>query len=160
MFFWDHVKGINIECAICGEETKKLYRVEVEGAILEACERCLRYGKNLGEVETIPIKKKIVTGPHKEELEEKEEIVLVDNYGKMIVEARKKRNLTREEFAKKIKEKESVIRRVESEEMEPDDALVEKIERFLEIKLKKSYEKTILGKKEIKGSLTLGDVVE
>jgi ribosome-binding protein aMBF1 (putative translation factor) len=44
--------------------------------------------------------------------------------------------------------------------MRPDDALVKKIERFLEIKLKKAYEKTILGKKEIKGKLTLGDVVE
>jgi len=112
----------------------------------------------LGEIETVPIKKKIVVIAPKKELEE--ETVLVDNYGKMIVEARKKRNLTREEFAKKIKEKESVIRRVETEEMMPDDALVKKIERFLEIKLKKAYEKTILGKKEIKGSLTLGDVVE
>jgi putative transcription factor len=112
----------------------------------------------LGEVETIPEKKRIVAFP-KRELEEKEDI-LVDNYGKMIIEARKKRNLTREEFAKKINEKESVIRRVEAEEMEPDDTLIEKIERFLEIKLKKPYEKTIIGKKEIKGSLTLGDVVE
>ena len=113
----------------------------------------------MGEIETVPIKKKIVTISPKKELEEVE-TVLVDNYGKMIVEARKKRNLTREEFAKKIKEKESVIRRVESEEMMPDDALVKKIERFLEIKLKKIYEKALIGKKEIKGSLTLGDVVE
>ena len=112
----------------------------------------------MGEIETVPIKKKIVTISPKKELED--ETVLIDNYGKIIVEARKKMNLTREEFSKKIKEKESVIRRVETEEMMPDDALVEKIERFLEIKLKKVYEKTLIGKKEIKGSLTLGDVVE
>jgi len=50
-----------------------------------------------------------------------EETVIIDNYGKKIIEARKKINLTREEFAKKINEKESVIRRIEAEGMEPDE---------------------------------------
>jgi uncharacterized protein (TIGR00270 family) len=90
----------------------------------------------------------------------KEETVIVDNYGKKIIEARKKINLTREKFAKKINEKESVIRRVESEEMEPDDKLTEKIERFLEIKLKKTYEEKPIERKQIKGELTLGDILE
>jgi len=101
----------------------------------------------------------VIASP-KKELEEGEETILVDNYGKIIIEARKKRNLTREEFSKKINEKESVIRRVETGEMRPNDALVEKIERFLEIKLKMTYEKTLIGKKKLKGKLTLGDVVE
>jgi len=78
----------------------------------------------------------------------------------MIIEARKKRNLTREEFSKKINEKESVIRRVEYEEMTPNDALVEKIERFFDIKLKMTYKKPLIGRKEVKGRLTLGDVLE
>ncbi len=69
-------------------------------------------------------------------------------------------NLNREEFAKRIKEKESVIRRVESEEMTPDDALIQKIEKFLGIKLRKIYEEKPVRKKEIKEKLTLGDVVE
>jgi putative transcription factor len=89
-----------------------------------------------------------------------EETVFVENYGKLIVEARERMNLTREEFAKKIKEKESVVRRIESEEMVPDDALTKKIEKFLGIKLKKPYEEKPIRKKEIKGELTLGDVVE
>ena len=68
--------------------------------------------------------------------------------------------MSREQFAEKIKEKESVIKRVENEEMTPDDALTEKIERFLEIKLKKPYERKYTEKKVKKAELTIGDVVE
>lgn len=111
----------------------------------------------MGEVEETPIKKKIkVSIPKTEE----KETVFVDNYGKLIIETREKKKLTRKEFARKINEKLSVIKRVESEEMEPDDALTKKIERFLEIKLRKPYEEKSIGKKQIKGELTLGDVVE
>jgi len=92
-------------------------------------------------------------------LEEKE-TVFVDKYGKKIIEARKNINLTREEFAKKINEKESVIKRVEKEEMMPDDKLTKKIERFLGIKLKETYEKKSIKKSVKRGELTLGDVVE
>jgi len=108
-------------------------------------------------IETKPVR--VVKVRRKPKLKE-EEAVIVDNYGKKIIENRKKINLTREEFAKKINEKESVIRRVESEEMEPDDKLTEKIERFLGIKLKKTYEEKLIKKKRIKGGLTLGDIIE
>lgn len=68
--------------------------------------------------------------------------------------------MTREEFAEKIKEKESVIRRIENEEMIPDETLTEKIEKFLEIKLTKSYEAKKIEKVLKKTELTIGDVVE
>jgi putative transcription factor len=147
----------NIECSICGKESKKIYKAEIEEALVEVCENCLNLGKNLGEIETAPIEKKIIIS---EDKKEEIETIIVDNYGKIIVKAREKKKLDREEFAKKINEKLSVIKRVESEEMEPDDALTKKIERFLEIKLKIPYEEKPIGKKEIKGELTLGDIVE
>jgi len=129
----------------------------VEDTILEVCEKCLRYGEAIAEPVQISVtrKKQIMPLPSVEE-----ENVIVDNYGKLIIEARKKKNLTREEFAKKIKERESVIRRVEREEMEPNDVLTEKLERFLEIKLKKPYEESRIEKKQMKGELTLGDIAE
>lgn len=129
----------------------------MEDTILEVCEKCLRYGEAIAEPVQISVtrKKQIMPLPSVEE-----ENVIVDNYGKLIIEARKKKNLTREEFAKKIKERESVIRRVEREEMEPNDVLTEKLERFLEIKLKKPYEESRIEKKQMKGELTLGDIAE
>jgi putative transcription factor len=133
-----------------------LYRAEIEGTILEVCENCLNFGENLGEVQPLEIKV-----PMKTKLEIKEEeTVFVDNYGELVVESRKKMNLSREEFAKKINERESLIKRIESEKMRPDDRLTEKIERFLRIKLKQPFESKHLEKKSFKGELTLGDVVE
>jgi len=132
-----------------------LYRAEIEGTILEVCENCLKFGENLGEIQTSEVK-----APVKIKSEIREETVFVDNYGELIVESRKKMNLTREEFAKKINERESLIKRIESEKMRPDDKLTEKIERFLGIKLKQLFESKHLEKKSIKGELTLGDIVE
>lgn len=131
-----------------------MFRAKVEGTILEVCENCSKYGEL---IETKPIR--FVKARRMSRMKE-DETIIIDNYGKRIIEARKKINLTRKEFAKKINEKESVIRRVESEEMEPDDKLTEKIERFLEIKLRGTYEGKPIEKKMRKGELTLGDIVE
>lgn len=126
----------------------------MEDTILEVCEDCLKYGEL---IETKPIRmEKFKEIP----IVKEEEIVIIDNYGKKIIEAREKIKLAREEFAKKINEKESVIKRVENEEMKPDDKLAEKIEKFLEIKLRVPYEIKKIETKPIKGELTIGDVVE
>jgi len=91
---------------------------------------------------------------------DEEDSIFIDNYGKKIIEARERMNLTREEFAKKINEKESIIKRIEHEDMRPNQALTKKIERFLKIKLTKVYEKKKITGKPGKGSLTIGDIIE
>jgi uncharacterized protein (TIGR00270 family) len=115
----------------------------------------LKYGEL---IESIPVR--VAKVREMPVVKEEEEIIIIDNYGKKIIEAREKINLTREEFAKRIKEKESVIKRVENEEMKPDDKLTEKIEKFLDIKLIVPYEAKKIDTKPIKGKLTIGDVVE
>ena len=117
----------------------------------------MKYGEKIEEVERVTPKlvKKIEVKSIPEE-----EFVLIENYGKLIVEARQRMNLTREEFAKKIKEKESVIRRIENEEMKPDEKLLNKIEKFLGIKLRKPYTRERLKLTGKEAKLTLGDVVE
>jgi uncharacterized protein (TIGR00270 family) len=135
-----------------------LYKTDIEGTILDVCESCLGFGEGVIEEKPIAIEKKEkidILVPYKEE-----EIFFIENYGDSIIEARKKKNLTREEFAEKIKEKESVIRRVENEEMVPDEILTEKIEKFLEIKLTKIYEAKKIEKTIKKTALTIGDIIE
>ncbi len=126
--------------------------------MLEVCENCVNFGKEI--IETNPVKIE-----RKKEIEDlsfyKEENSFVENYGKLIIETREKKDLNREQFAEKIKEKESLIKRVENEQMTPDDALTNKIERFLEIKLKKPYEEKYMERKAVKKpELTIGDIVE
>lgn len=132
-----------------------MFKAEIEGTVLEVCESCLTFGEKIIEPGVLTRVRKVRRKPLVEE-----ETVFVDNYGKLIITARKRMNLTREEFAKKINEKESVIKRVEAEEMRPNDALSKKIERFLGIKLTKTYEKKRLERKVQRGKLTLGDIVE
>ena len=72
----------------------------------------------------------------------------------------RKKGLTRKEFANKISEKESVIRRIEMEEMIPDEKLRRKIENFLDISLTEKYQEKRIETKTRKGRLTLGDVGE
>lgn len=128
---------------------------EVEGSILEVCEECLEYGKKIEKVKP-PRKRKV----RKKVNFERKKTVLIRNYGRTIIEARRKMGLRRDEFAKKINEKESVIGRVENEEMVPDIKLMKKIEDFLGVDLMMPYE----GKeRKIKGKdkeLTIGDVTE
>jgi len=155
LFLKEKNQASNIECNICGKNVPRLFKAEIEGTVLEVCESCLSFGEKIIEPEVLKRVRKLKRKPLVEE-----EAVFVDNYGKLIVAARKKMNLTREEFAKKINEKESVIKRVEAEGMRPNDALSKKIERFLEIKLTKTYEKKRIDKKTQRGRLTIGDVIE
>lgn len=71
--------------------------------------------------------------PKKDFLHDK---ILVDGYGQLIQEARRKQGLGRAEFAQMIKEKETLLARIEAEKVLPTDRVVAKIERELEIELK------------------------
>jgi len=144
------------ECEICGREVERLTKIEIEGSIVEVCDRCVSYGKIVEE--PVPRQQPSRSLPKPSDVET--ELVLVEGYGKKIKEAREKLGLSRKEFASKIGEKEGVVKKVEEEKMEPDEKLARKIEKFLKIKL---YEKVpiVSGKKreEKKHELTIGDVV-
>ena len=131
---------------------------KIEGAVIEVCERCSKFGTKVGiqAIAYTPIKKTIkITELDNPDLE------LIPEYGKLIVKIREDKGLTRYDFAKRLNEKESVVKRLEDQEFEPPEELIKKIEDFLDIRLRERYEETILrqrGKKRI--DLTLGDVVE
>ena len=84
---------------------------------------------------------------------------MVKDFHKVIRKSREKKKLTQEDLAKKLKEKASVIKRIE-DGWEPSVKLIEKIERFFGIKLREKIEENILGKKSDSRSLTIGDIVE
>jgi putative transcription factor len=76
---------------------------------------------------------KRIKQPKKDFLHDK---ILIDGYGTIISEARRERGLGRAEFAQIIKEKETLLARIETEKVLPTDRVVAKIERELEIELK------------------------
>lgn len=113
----------------------------------------MSFGKKIEE----PIKKK-VKAPAERPVPE--EPVLVENYGEVIRVAREKRGLDRKRFAGKMGEKESVIKRIEQQQMIPPEGLLRKIERFLGVKLTEKYESKVEKGGKRTGDLTVGDVVE
>jgi len=84
--------------------------------------------------------------------------MLVDNFGSAIRKARESARMTREDFARRLGEKDSVIRRVESGEMCPTAELTGKIERLLKIRLKATIDSSVKGSEPSPSNLTLGDV--
>jgi len=146
-----------MECEICGKEIKKIFITEIEGVILRVCEECAKSGRILNITE----EGKTIKEKQKPKIEFEEEYELVENYGKLIAEARKKMNLSMEELAKKIGEKESLIRKIEMEEIRPSDKIIEKLEKFLKIKLREKIESTFKkGKRDEEMKLRIADVVK
>lgn len=139
------------ECKLCGKK-KVVQTAEIEGAVIKVCDDCLKFGRKVVVPKKSPKKK----FPPKMDLPE---TILVRGYGKLITKKRMKMGLERKEFAKRINEKESLIKRIELEQMRPDDKLVRKIESFLGIKLITEYEAPEVKVKKKKGTLTLGDIV-
>ena len=86
---------------------------------------------------------------------------LIEGYGNIIRNARRRQDLSHEDLGKKIGERVSVLQKIETEKMVPDQRLTRKLEHILKIRLLKPIDnvktQSDLTTKPLK--LTLGDVV-
>jgi len=153
-------------CEMCGKRTSNLKTVLVEGSVLNVCENCGKLGK--------PVKPEIAPTPLEitMRLEQREkrfrtknvfenvENELVHDYAKKIKNARTKMNLTPEELGKRINEKKTVITKIESGNMKPDENLVRKLEITLNIKLMEKPKTENIETKRTGGTLTIGDLIK
>lgn len=137
-------------CEVCGT-AGVVGRFLIEGTVFTACKNCSRFGK------PVPIARPIFVRKPREE----PELLIDPNCGKKIHLGREAMKLSQKELAEKLGEKETVIARVESGKMVPPIETVRKLEKFFGIQLITTppVEK-IIGKKEEKVDLTLGDVVK
>ena len=154
-----------MNCEICGNKiVGRPIQVTIERTVLSVCQECSRFGtvvdrKTASAIErTIPKpgQKKYVPKPVRKA--QFDEFVLVDNFGAVIRKARESQNLTRDAFAHKLGEKESVIRRIEAGEMYPTADLAKRMERLLKITLKATFDSDAKGSSPTPNSMTLGDV--
>ena len=108
---------------------------------MTVCSECAKHGKIIYEEEVtkkaparktfipLPVKKKVA----KATVDTTQEIV--EDYHAKIRHAREKLGFSHEELGKKIKEKASVLKKIETGKMTPNNQLVTKLERTLKIKL-------------------------
>jgi putative transcription factor len=133
-----------LRCEVCG---RKIHggpiRAEIEGAKLTVCIECSKHGKIIREEEIEygqrTLKKPLtpISFTQKKPAQARVEITqeMVENYHSKIRQAREKLGLSHEKLGKKINEKASVLSKLETGKMRPNNMLVTKLERALKIKL-------------------------
>ncbi len=141
-----------MDCEICGKASRELFLVSVEGTRLRVCPDCSGYGTFISRVEEEHYDPRPIV------VEEKPEIDLVDNYARLISDARKNANLTQEELAKKINESLNVIKKVEKGDLLPTERLSKKLEKTFRIRLFQIVKHESVGTKKSEASLSLEDV--
>jgi len=88
------------------------------------------------------------------------EETLAEDYPTRIKKARQEMGLSREEMGKRIKEKASLIGKLENGTLHPDDSLRRKIERFLGISLLSRTKTGAYTQHNRPRGMTLGDFIK
>ncbi len=141
-----------MECELCGRAGVDR-KAEVEGAVLNVCERCASLGRDL-----TPSVETLIQKP-KPRLPEELDVSVAPNFPELIRKSREKKKLTQQQLAAQIKEPISSLKRIE-EGWEPPLVVLKKIEREMGIKL---LERVSAGKSQPlpkKAKLTIGDMIE
>ena len=141
-------------CELCGKSTDKLYKVYIEGTILNVCADCLKYGKLVDENGNIIKENKL-------EIKEIVGEVVDEDYNKILIKYREEHKLKQEDMAKLLGIKESLYKSIENKKIIPDINLAKKIEKTLEIKItKKEVLTEKINNKDNKNYITVGDILE
>jgi putative transcription factor len=154
-------------CELCGKDVTFLRKVTIEGVQLEVCQECAKFGieaKKEAPKEEAPVPVVVQRLESRERRGKPKDVYdaggtdeLVDDLGKRVRDARSKKGMTHKQLAMKINERVTVLSKVETGEMRPDDRLIKKLEKELGIKLKEKVPETLAGKESKAGSLSLAD---
>lgn len=152
-------------CPICDGIIWKGQKVLIEGVKMTVCNSCAQYGKKLlAKPKSTYLKKSHSTEPKsssRNSINKMDDVEIVPDYAKKIRNVRTLKKLNQDQFAQKLNEKPSLLRRIESAKVKPTIKLAKKIEKVYNITLlKKSDEIEVNTKKYMKKqtSSTLGDI--
>ncbi len=162
-----------MQCEMCGETirgTPKLVRVE--GAELQVCMKCEKFGTEVQQVRRKDIVRPTTAVPHpgrtvtaavpadrrKRDLFDYMEGEIVEDYGARIRQARMEKGLTTKDLALQIKEREHLIKKIENGELTPEEGVRKKLEKVLEIRLIDAPVTEAEKKTQSKLTPTLGDL--
>ena len=141
-------------CDICGKPAD--VRAIVEGAEVNVCPRCARFGKVVNKLSNQPTQytseySAVTILP---------EVELARGYGKLIETARIASGFSRIDLAKKLNMREADLLHFEEEKRKPTEPDARKLEAVLKIKLLSASQFEPSGEKKSGAKpLTLGDVI-
>ena len=144
-----------ITCELCGRTSEKLVISIVEGARMNSCENCSKFGNIIKEKTFFQNNRRF------ESSFEDTDDDIISNYNIIIKNKREQLNLTQDDLAIKIKEKSSLIRKLERGELKPTIELAKRFEKLFGIRLITKIgiaEKTFNDNKNI--NFTIGDIIK
>ncbi len=135
-----------MHCEVCGHPIRgNSYRAVIEGAKMTVCGSCAKLGSASWEMPPppkpvrLPAKRKIILSPRvsvkKPQPPLSQDLELVSDFNLLVRKARERSGLSHEDLGRKISERVSVLKKVESGKMVPDNRLATKLEHVLKIKL-------------------------
>ncbi|UCC19438.1 MAG: TIGR00270 family protein [Promethearchaeota archaeon] len=139
---------IDKECPICGSIIwGKGQRVLLEGAKITVCYNCAQHGTKIQNYSKNTQTKKIYSQDRSKSIkrqETKRDIInnleIVPDYAKKIRNKRNSLGLNQDQFAQKLNEKPSLLKRIEAGKVEPTIKLAKKIEDVYQIKIFKKVD--------------------
>ena len=152
------------QCEICGAEiVGAAQRIVIDGSTLDVCKSCARFGKPEDKwspvpKKMVPVERAFTVRRPKPRDHFKDLVELIPEFGRKIREARENLGLTPEELAIRIKEKAALLKKIEREEISPEDDVRKKLERELKIKLTDQVSEARVKASGSGRGLTLGDI--
>ena len=133
-----------MQCEVCGRQIFGApIRAIIEGAEMTVCSECAKLGSGYWEPKLQRRAKKSIKrqptisfSKRKQRPTVTETLELVGDFGQRVRQAREGLGLSHEDLGRKISEKVSVLRKIESGKMVPDLVLAEKLEHALKITLR------------------------
>jgi putative transcription factor len=152
------------QCEICGAEISGAsQKIVIDGSALEVCKGCARFGKPEDKwspvpKKMVPVERAFTVKRPKPRDHFKDLVELVPEFGRKIREAREGLGLSPEELGARIKEKAMLLKKIEREEISPEDEIRKKLEKELKIKLTDQASETRVKSGSGGRGLTLGDI--
>ncbi len=157
-------------CEMCGVEAPRLKRIVIEGSTLNVCQKCVKFGQDhtaASGTEAVSESNTISERLERREKRQKTRDVfegskdeLALDYPQRIRKGRSSMGLSQEELAKKINEKKSVVAKLETGDMVPDDKIIKKLEKTLDISLTEKIDAVTTPKRtDVRKAMTLGDFI-
>ncbi len=152
------------QCEICGAEISGLpQKIVIDRSTMEVCKSCARFGKP--EDKWTPVPRKMVPVERAFTVKRprprdhfKDLVELVPEFGRKIREAREALGMSPEELGMRIKEKATLLKKIEREDISPEDEVRKKLERELKIKLTDQASEDRVKSGGAGRGLTLGDI--
>lgn len=151
---------------MCGANIKGQPKtVQIEGAELQVCLQCAKYGKEVQQPKRAIVRKSHGNMPIKPAVRPKRDVFdfikgdIVEGYNERVRQARMAKGLTQKDLAMAIKERELLIKKIEKGDFIPEEKVRLKLEKILGISLIDAEKEETKVKRRGDVATTLGDLI-